>query len=93
MIASRLNMISSPPPPPSSAAETGGGGWGWGKMQIFFFFFLSAVICCIIMDEILFTQVYSPQRPDTSQVRLDGYRLQILTAPRLLPLTKAKFLL
>lgn len=32
MIASRLNMISSPPPPPSSAAET-------EKMQIFLFFF------------------------------------------------------
>lgn len=68
MIASRLNMISSPPPLPSSTAET-------EKCR---FFSLSLTTRCIITGEILFTEVCSLRRSDMSQVRLDGYMLRIL---------------
>lgn len=59
MIASRLNMISSPPPLPSSAAEA-------EKCRFF-----SAGICCIIMGEILFTQVYSIHHSVLIRLKLD----------------------
>lgn len=77
MIASRLNMISSPPPPSPSS----GAGMVGGRKRKRRFFFFPAGICCIIMDEILFTQVYTPYRFNMSQVRLDGYMLRILQLP------------
>lgn len=70
MIASRLNMISSPPPLPSSTAQT--------EKCRFFFFSLSLTMRRIITGEILFTEVCSRRRCDMSQVRLDGYMLRIL---------------
>lgn len=66
MIASRLNMISSPPPPQLR------------RKNADFFSSSSAGICCIITGEILLAEVYSLQRLDMSQVRLDGYMLRIL---------------
>lgn len=47
-----------------------------GEMQIFFFSFHR--LGCIITAEILASEVCSPRRSDTSQVRLDGYMLRIL---------------